>query len=123
MILAPEPQQFADDEASANKDTSFIAFAHEISAPDEEELDKGKYFNDIIPNIDDLHYAGYQEDMSKFAIVIISIVIGAILAVAVAYIKNMLDNTVKSKQELESLTGTQVLSTISIAKEGEHGKQ
>ena len=101
----------------------FIAYVHEITALDETDSSKGKYFNDITPVIHDLHYAGYQEDMSKFAIVIISIVIGAILAVAVAYIKNMLDNTIKSRQELESLTGTQVLSTISTVKEGEHGKQ
>ena len=101
----------------------FIAFVHEITAIDEEDPTKGKYFDDITPVIHDLHYSDSKEDITKFAIILIAFVIGAVLAIAVAYVKNMLDNTVKNRQELEMLSGTQVLATIGLAKENKHGKQ
>lgn len=53
-----------------------------------------------------------SQDITKMAIIIIAFAIGVILALIAVYIKNAMDNTVKSKEELEKITETPVIACI-----------
>jgi len=49
-------------------------------------------------------------------------VIGAAVAVVIVYIKLLLDNTFKNKDELEEITGTPVFANIDFVGGVGHGK-
>ena len=73
---------------------------------------------DCIPGIKtyladlDFDKTDYTIDMSKTKIVIVAAAIGVVLAVAFVFIRNLLDSTIKTKEDLERLTGATVFACI-----------
>ena len=53
-----------------------------------------------------------SSDMSTMKIVIIAAVLGVVLALMTVYILRISDNTVKSKEQLEELSGANVIAYI-----------
>lgn len=51
-------------------------------------------------------------DMSTLRVIIIAAALGVVVALATVYIKNLADNTVKSKELLEELSGASVIAYI-----------
>ena len=71
-----------------------------------------EYFDGFTTYIADVGFDGYDIDMTKSQIIIISVVIGIVLALLLVYVKNAFDSTIKSREELERLTGASVLASI-----------
>lgn len=86
------------------------AFAKEINLSDAEN--NHIYFEKLTMQVESKGLVGTQIDMSNTMIVMASIVIGVILAALILYAKNILDNSVRTKEELEMLTGAQVVGMI-----------
>ncbi len=76
-----------------------------------------QYFTGLAVNIDSLGIDGVVSSVSKTKITIIAFAIGVALAFLVVYIRNMLDNTIKDKDELERITGAEVLASINFVRE------
>lgn len=72
----------------------------------------GKYFDGVDINIIPLGHSGWVSDVSKLKIAIVGFLLGVVISAGIVFVINMLDNTVKSKDELEELTGVGVLSYI-----------
>lgn len=70
-----------------------------------------KYFGTEI-TITDLELYGYSSDWSKTKIVSIAFVISVIVALLSVYVINLTDRTVKEKNEIERITGTDLLAFI-----------
>ena len=83
-----------------------------------EKKDSGKtqyfdvVFNEIIPLYEGEWWPSVSSDISKKKFTIIGAVIGVLIAAAIIYIVNALDNSVNSRETLEELTGVSVLSVI-----------
>ena len=45
-----------------------------------------------------------------------------VLALVLVYIKNLFDNTIKNKEDLERITGVQLVGCIDLVEEGKNGK-
>lgn len=92
----------------------------------EHELEGGDYFvgesTSLKVNIGDLGFAGTSIDLPKINIIIISFALGVILALILVYLKNILDNTVKDRAELEKITGAEIIGCIELVEEGKNGK-
>ena len=92
----------------------------------EHELEGGDYFvgesTSLKVNIGDLGFAGTSIDLPKTNIIIISFALGVILALILVYLKNVLDNTVKDRAELEKITGAEIIGCIELVEEGKNGK-
>ena len=93
-----------------------LAYKHEIIDGGDENGQQNPYFS-IQVKISNLGLDGVSKDVSKSKIIIISVVIGFALSLLVVYLKNLLDNTVKDKEDLERLTGVAVLGFITDRKE------
>lgn len=93
-----------------------IAFKDECVALD----DKGerKYFNGVRVEIIDEGLQAITSNVSKNKIILLSLFFGAIGAFAVVTVKNLLDNTIKTKEDLATVSGFPVLTAIDF-KEGE----
>ena len=61
-------------------------------------------------------------DMSTKKVILIAVLIGVVLAVAVVLIKYLLDNTVKDRETLERITGSNVIAYIEDVKGGNYGR-
>lgn len=81
-----------------------------------DNVSQNKYFAGINSEFLDYGTGSITSDVSIPKILIISFVIGLIAAFVVVYLLNMLDNTVKTKGELQEITGVDTLAFIS-----EHG--
>lgn len=95
------------------------AFAKEINQTDGET---GKYFGNLELVIQNRGFEGVVSNVSKVKTVLVATVIGAIVAVVIVYIKVLLDNTFKSKDELEAVTGTPVFANIDFVGGNGNGK-
>ncbi len=96
---------YQDDSLQVAKEkVKILAFAYSVEVKD--------YFDGFTTYIADVGFDGYDIDMTKSQIVIISIAIGVVLALLLVYVKNAFDNTVKTKEDLERLTGAGVLASI-----------
>ena len=93
-----------------------LAYKHEIIDGGDENGQQNPYFS-IKVKISNLGLDGVSKDVSKTKIIIIAVVIGFALSLLVVYLKNLLDNTVKDKEDLERLTGVAVLGFITDRKE------
>jgi capsular polysaccharide biosynthesis protein len=62
--------------------------------------------------VDVQNRANQSVSSSFYKYVIFSIIIGAVLAVAIVALKHALDNTIKSKSEFEQMTGLNVIAVI-----------
>ena len=91
----------------------YEAYSREIARS---EGGVGVYFQHLSPEIKSGGLGGTSQDLNKRNIVIIAFVLSIILAVALAYLVNLLDNTVRDGSDLERLTGTKLLSYISEVK-------
>ena len=98
------------NEASIKAKLVVFALQKELSS------EKNVYFDGIDNQIIELGSGGVSSDVSKTKLALIGAVLGAIVAAIIVYVKVVLDKTVTSKESLEALTGTTVLSVI--AKEG-----
>jgi capsular polysaccharide biosynthesis protein len=56
--------------------------------------------------------SNYTLDLSKTRIVILAVAIGVVLSIAFVFIKNMFDSTLKTKEDLEKITGASVFACI-----------
>lgn len=72
----------------------------------------GKYFEDVKIYINSIGASGVKSDVSKVKITIIGFLVGVVIAAVAVYVIGLLDNTVKTKDEVESITGGNVLSYI-----------
>lgn len=101
----------ADDVQTAKDKVIILIYAYGKEANLKKD-DKGVYFRDISVNISDRGYRDCNIDMSKKQITLVAGLIGVLLALLVVYVKSVLDKTVKTKHELEHITGTDILATI-----------
>ena len=62
------------------------------------------------------------QDMSMNRIILIAVIIGIVLAALVVYIKQLTDNTVKNKETLEAITGSNVIAYIDEVDGGSYGR-
>lgn len=95
-----------------------LAYKHELYSDPQIK----PYFTNLNVKISNLGLDGISKDVSKTKIVIIAFIIGIVLSLLVVYLKNLLDNTVKDKEDLERLTGVAVLGYISERKEEKDGE-
>lgn len=99
-----------------NKDEALVkvqilakAFAEESKIVD--KYGKQVYFK-IDINIESKGVSSVVADISETKILLVSIIAGVFLAAVVVYLKTLLDNGIKTKDELERITGAEVLSAI-----------
>ena len=59
------------------------------------------------------HEGAPVPDVSKTKIIVIATLAGVALAVVVIYLISILDNTVKTKEDLEEATGVKLLASVS----------
>ena len=92
----------------------------------EHELEGGDYFvgeeTSLKINIENLYSDGTTLDLSKSNIIIIAVCLGLILALILIYLKTLLDNTVKDRNELERITGAEILGCIDLVEDGKNGR-
>lgn len=72
-----------------------------------------KYFAGIENELMDFGTEEITSDLSRFRIVLVAFILGALASCAIVYAIYLFDNTVKTKEELEQLTGASSLSYIS----------
>ena len=82
-----------------------------------------KYFTGINNEIMDYGTESITSDLSRFRIVLVAFILGVLAACATVYAIYLLDNTVKTKEELEELTGASSLSYISRQEGTSHGRK
>lgn len=105
--------KYTDDnsaEAVVKLNLLVLAFTHECV-----ETDTGtemKYFGGVKVKIIDGGFGGVSTNLSKNKTIILFFVLGVVLGLVIIYFKNFLDNTLKTKEEVEQFTGLTVLSVI-----------
>ena len=77
-----------------------------------DNVSERKYFDGINNEIMDFGTEKVVSDVSKPKIIIVSVLIGIILSFVAIYMITVLDNTVKTKEELEEIVGVDTLSFI-----------
>ena len=63
-------------------------------------------------SVSDLGYVGTTRNFSRITNVVISFVIGVVIALVLAYVCSLFDRTIKNKEELENLVGASILAVI-----------
>lgn len=104
-----------EDMVASSEKLSILVYAFDKECREEITIDgvlQDKYFSGIKSSIEGLGQRGPVSDVSNRKIVIVSVFIGIFLSCIVIYIKFLLDNTIQNRQELEELTGVDVLSFI-----------
>ncbi len=90
-----------------------LAYKHELYYDDELKAQgKDQYFTNLNVAIDNLGLDGVGQDFSKTKTIITAALIGVLASLVIVYVKYLLDNTIRNKKELETLTGCQVLACI-----------
>lgn len=95
-----------------------LAYKHELYS----ENNNDSYFTNLNVKISNLGLDGVSKDVSKSKIIIIAVIIGIVLSLLVVYLKNLLDNTVKDREDLERITGVAVIGSIGERREEKDGK-
>ncbi len=87
-----------------------LAFKNELQS----KTDSGEfvYFNKLEIDVEGKGIEYVSSNVSKGKIIFTAILLGVAAAAVVVYIKTVLDNTVKSKEELEEITETKLLSML-----------
>ena len=75
-----------------------------------------QYFDSVYVDIKDLGTLPISVPSNKRTIVLFGM-IGVALALVAVYVKNLLDNTIKTKEDLERLTGVDLLASIDKVEE------
>ena len=90
-----------------------LAFSEEVQV--QEEVDgklESKYFGGMQVYINTYGVHDTFSNKKVLANVIVTVLLGAVLAFVSVYLKTVLDNTIKAKEDLEKITGAFVLSAI-----------
>ncbi|MBE7081181.1 MAG: hypothetical protein E7372_01310 [Clostridiales bacterium] len=97
-----------------------LAYKHELYW-DTDLGNKGveQYFTGLYVDIDCLGMDGVVSDVSKTKITLLAGILGVVLALLVVYVKTLFDGTLKDKEELERITGTQVIGSINYVRESD----
>ena len=75
----------------------------------------GKYFDGIEIEIISLGSAGVTSDVSKTKFAVMGAVIGVVIACVLVYLITIADSSIKSKEELEEITGSKLITVIEYA--------
>lgn len=75
-------------------------------------IESAYFFVDLKTTIEDMGPLPCHVDIEKSTIILISFALGLIVSLLVVYLIQVLDKTVKSKEEVEELTGYPVLACI-----------
>lgn len=75
-------------------------------------INGGKYFDGIKIEIISLGSSGVSSDVSKTKITVIGFMVGVVIAAVIVYVLSALDSSIKSKEELEEISGTNLLAYI-----------
>ena len=107
-------------EAKINVRLVILAAYHEANvlvSPREEQSVRPtyKYFRNVRISLTDMGSGGIVPDISKFKIVLIFGILGICAAAIAVYIAISLDRTIKTKKQLESITG---LGTLAVIEDG-----
>lgn len=112
--------KYSDPNKQAAQDkVKILVYAINKESNDTEKITIGnvtytqnKYFEGLTSHITDLGTEGVTSSVSKPRIIIVSFVLGVMLAALVVYVKYMLDNGIKTKEDLEKITGAPVFAYI-----------
>lgn len=77
-----------------------------------DETVQNKYFDTVEVAMKDLGTMPVSPSSSKMKTILVFGVISVVAGVVVVYIKNLLDNTVKTKEDLNRITGVDLLASI-----------
>lgn len=72
------------------------------------------FFKNVEVSIVDAGYSGYSSSVSFIKNMVVFLAIGVLVGVLSAYLKELFDNTVKTKEDLEHITGVKMLSAIPV---------
>ena len=75
-------------------------------------IESSYFFVDLKTTIEDMGPLPCRVDIEKSTIIIVAFVVGLALSLLIVYLIQVLDKTVKSKEEVEELTGHAVLACI-----------
>lgn len=108
---------YTDKDANASADkVKILALAFDLETKETIVIDnkeQGKYFAGITSEIIDLDYVGKPvSDVSKTRVLLLSGIVGVILALLLVYLLVISDKTLKDKEELEEIIGADMLSYI-----------
>ncbi len=93
-----------EDDEEASRKAKLIILAAAVEGSD--------FFSGVKTVIEDIGEEGRSIDIENNKIILLSLILGAALAVIIVYVKNAMDFTLKSKDDLEELTGASVFACI-----------
>ena len=76
------------------------------------DIESSYFFTDLHTTIEDMGPLPCRVDIEKGTIVLIAFAVGLVLSLLVVYLIQLFDKTVKSKEQVESITGYPVLACI-----------
>lgn len=89
-----------------------FAFGQECLETESEDTEEKKYFDGVNVSIIDEGLKGTSTNVPKTKITLLFFALGIVAALIIVYAKSILDNTVKTKEELEQITGLGVMAVI-----------
>ena len=89
-----------------------LASAYEKELQLKNDNDEYVYFVGLEIDIDEKGVISVDADVSKKKIILIAGVVGVVLAVIIAFIREKADNTIRNKNDVEELTDTKVLALL-----------
>ena len=92
-------------------DTEAKTYSFNPTTPIEAQL---KFFKVVEVSLTDAGRSGVSSSVSHFRNVFIFALAGLVVGVVIAYLKEILDKTIKSKEQLEAITDTVILSVIPV---------
>lgn len=106
----------ADTKKEASDKVKVLVFAYERELQSKDSQGKYVYFYNLDVEMDAKYTEGQDipasSNVSKKNILLMAIMIGVVLSAGIIFLKEKLDNSVKSRKELEELTDTKVLALI-----------
>ncbi len=109
---------YTEDERQVAIDKlSILVYAFEKECFSKTDAGNVKYFGEFEVIVSNLGQEKVENNVSKLKTIILFFAVGIVASLVVVLIVNMLDNTVKEKEELERLTGATTLSAIEKTEE------
>ena len=104
---------YEGDSASVAYDkVRILAYAFGEEAGYEDGANGNVYFGGMHVTITSFENLGTTSNKNVMTNMVVAVLLGLVLALVSVYLKIVLDNTVKSKEDLEKITGVSVLSAI-----------
>ena len=105
--------KYTDKDASVAVDkVKILVYALDAESKAVGSNGENKYFDGIQNEILDFDTESVSTSMSKKFIVLVAFVLGVVIACVVVYVKMILDRTVSTKDDLQELTGADVLAQV-----------